>query len=58
MSSFPPIVMIHFQHCAKLMNKLTPGKEKKTKLAKGKWKKDKRSSVYATGHKARIGLSL
>lgn len=44
--------MTHCQHCAELMNKLTPGKEKKTKLAWGKKRKDKRSSACPTGCKA------
>lgn len=43
------------QHCAELMNKLTPGKEKKTKLAGRKKRKDKRSSVCPTGCEAGLG---
>lgn len=35
-SALLAVVMVHWQHCAKLMNKLTPGKEKKAKLAWGK----------------------
>lgn len=47
-----PVVMMYCQHCAKLMNKLTPGNEKKMKLAWGKKRKDKRSSVCPTGCEA------
>lgn len=44
--------MMHRQHCAELMNKLTPGKEKKTTLVWAKKIKDKRGLVCPTGCKA------